>query len=145
MMATKQMQVLLAVKALVAAALPGATIVGFDKDADKPARIGPGGCVVGQFGDQGEPEVDLSPLTYNWSHQIPVEVVGPNGEGGDVLDAMVQTLADAIAADPFLGGLCDWFGIGGSDLKDRSTEAVASTNWVSIPLIAEYSSNNALR
>jgi hypothetical protein len=142
---TKQMQVLLAVKALVVAALPGATIVGFDKDADKPPRIGPGGCVVGHPGDQGDPEVDLSPLTYNWSHQIPLEVIGPNGEGGDILDAMLETLADAIAADPFLGGLCDYFGIAAADFNDRSTEALPSTNWATLPLVAEYSTNNALR
>jgi hypothetical protein len=38
---TKQMQVLLAVKALVAAALPAATLAGFDQDADKPTRDRP--------------------------------------------------------------------------------------------------------
>jgi hypothetical protein len=58
---------------------------------------------------------------------------------------MLQTLGDAIAADPFLGGLCDYFGIEAPDFNDRSTEAVASTNWATVPLVAEYSTNNALR
>lgn len=142
---TKQMQVLLAIKALVAAALPGADLRGFDKDADKPTRFGPQGCVIGHPGDQGDPDVDLSPLTYNWSHRIPLEVIGPNGRGGADLDPLLGVLADAIAADPTLGGLCDWFGIAASDFNDRSTEAVASTNWATIPLVAEYSTNNALR
>jgi hypothetical protein len=58
---------------------------------------------------------------------------------------MLETLAAAVAADPFLGGLCDYFGIAASDFNDRSTEAVVSTNWATVPLVAEYSTNNALR
>lgn len=142
---TKQMQVLLAVKALVAAALPGVTIVGFDKDADKPTKIGPGGCAIGHPGEPGEPEVDLSPLTYNYSHRIMLELVGPNGTGGADLDAMLQTLATAVAADPYLGGLCHYFGVEAPDFNDRSTESLASTNWATVPLVAEYSTNNALQ
>jgi hypothetical protein len=68
-MATKQLQVILAVKALVAEALPDAEIRGFDGDATKPTRVGSGGCVIGTRGDPGDPEVDLSPLTYNYSHR----------------------------------------------------------------------------
>jgi hypothetical protein len=58
---------------------------------------------------------------------------------------MLQTLADAIAADRFLGGLCEYFGVTAPDFNDRSTEALASTNWARVPLLAEYSTNNALR
>jgi hypothetical protein len=142
---TKQMQVLLAVKALVSAAFPLATIAGFDQDDAKPTRIDANGCIIGHPGEPGDPEVDLSPLTYNYSHLIPLEVVGPDGAGGAELDAMLATLADAVAADPTLGGLCDYFSITAPDFNDRSTEALASTNWATVPLMAEYSTDNALR
>jgi hypothetical protein len=92
--ATKQLQVLQAVKALVSQALPGATIVGFDQDADKPTRIGPNGCAVGHPGEPGEPDVDLSPLAYNYSHRIPVEIIGPDGKGGSDLDVLLGAVAD---------------------------------------------------
>lgn len=141
---TKQFAVLLAVKALVASALPGATISGFDKDTKKPERIGPGGHIIGHPGDPGEPEVDLSPLRFNYAHRMWLEVIGPNGQGGEILDGMLGTLGAAIAADQTLGGRCDYFGVEAPDFNDKTTEMIASTNWANVPLIAEYSTNNAL-
>lgn len=141
---TKQFEVILALKALVAAALPAVDVRGFDKDTEKPGRIGVGGCVIGHPGDPGRPEIDLSPLTYNYSHTLFLEVVGPNGEGGAVLDAMIETLGEAIAANSFLGGLCEFLSAEAPDRNDRSSDAVASTNWATVPLIAEYSTTNPL-
>jgi hypothetical protein len=141
---TKAMQVILAVKALVAAALPDADVKGFDKDSTKPNRVGAGGCVIGHPGEPGEPEIDLSPLTYNYAHRLWLEVIGPNGIGGADLDAMLVALGTAIAADPTLGGQCYFFSADAPDFNDRSTEAVASTNWATVPLLAEYSTQNPL-
>lgn len=141
---TKNFQVLLAVKTLVASALPGAELRGFDKDTDKPGRIGPGGCVIGHPGDPGEPEIDLSPLSYNYSHRFFLEVAAADGEGGAVLDGMLETLGQAVAADPFLGGLCSFFSAEAPDRNDRSTDAIASTNWATVGLVAEYDTNNPL-
>lgn len=141
---TKSFEVILAVKALVETALPGADVKGFDQDATKPTRVGPGGCVIGHPGDPGEPEMDLSPLTWNYQHRLFLEVVGPDGKGGDVLDAMLATLGAAIAADKFLGGLCTYFNAEAPDRNDRTTDAVASTNWATVPLTAEYSTTNPL-
>lgn len=141
---TKQFEVMLALKALVAAALPAAGISGFDGDTSKPVRIGPGGHVIGHPGDPGEPEVDLSPLTYNYSHRFYLEVIGPNGEGGDVLDGMLETLGPAIAADRFLGGLCEFLSAEAPDRNDRTTDTIATTNWATVPVMAEYRTLNPL-
>lgn len=141
---TKDLTVVLALKALVHAALPGASLIGFDKDADKPARIGPHGCIIGHAGDPGEPEVDLSPLTYNYEHEIIVEIAAGNGAGGGALDDMLLTLGDAIAADPYLGGECQFLSVQEADLGDRSAPALASTNWATVSIIAEYSTTNPL-
>lgn len=141
---TKSFEVLLAVKALVAAALPAVEVRGFDKDSSKPTKVGQHGCVIGHPGEPGEPEMDLSPLTWNYQHRLWLEVVGPNGEGGAILDAMLETLGTAIAADPYLGGLSHWFGADAPDRNDRTTDVVATTNWATVPLLAEYSTQNPL-
>ena len=70
-MASKRETVLAAVKALVAAALPGAEV---KRNLAKAERIPPGGLVVIRDGDPGEPEVCLSPLTYLYSHRVPLEI-----------------------------------------------------------------------
>jgi hypothetical protein len=133
---TKQLQIILAVKALVRAALPAVTLAGFDQDDALPTRVGANGCVVGHPGDPN--------LTWNYSHRLYLEISGPNGAGGDVLDAMLVTLGAAIAADPFLGGLCEFFSAESAELRDRTNEAATSINWATVPLVAEYSTTNPL-
>lgn len=141
---TKQLSVLLAIKSLVAAALPLAGVSGFDSDASVPQRIGAGGHVIGHPGDPGQPEVDLSPVTYNFSHQIFLEVIAPDGAGGAALDVMLESLGVAIAADQFLGGLCEHFAAESFALGDRETAALPSTNWATVTLLAEYFTTNPL-
>jgi hypothetical protein len=141
---TKQLQVILAVKALVAAALPAVKLVGFDQDDAQPTRVDVNGCVVGHPGDPNLVDQDLSPLTWNYAHRLYLEVAAPNGVGGQVLDGYVEALGAAIAADPFLGGLCEFFSAEAAELRDRSTEAANSVNWATIPLVAEYSTTNPL-
>lgn len=141
---TKSLQVLLAAKALVAAALPLANVRGFDGDAEKPERIGAGGCVVGTRSDPGDPEVDLSPLTYNYRHRIELEIAAEGGAGGAPLDAMLLALGAAIQADRFLGGLCQWLDVEAAEMMDAGDDAVPSINWALVPLIAEYSTENPL-
>jgi hypothetical protein len=141
---TKQMQVILAVKALVAAALPAVKLAGFDQDDALPTRVDVNGCVVGHPGDPNLTDYDLSPLTWNYSHRLYLEVSGPNGTGGAALDAMLVTLGQAIAADPFLGGLCEFFSAEAAELRDRTNEAANSINWATVPLVAEYSTTNPL-
>jgi hypothetical protein len=141
---TKQLQIILAVKALVRAALPAVTLAGFDQDDALPTRVGANGCVVGHPGDPNLTDQDLSPLTWNYSHRLYLEIAGPNGAGADVLDAMLVTLGAAIAADPFLGGLCEFFSAESAELRDRTNEAATSTNWATVPLVAEYSTTNPL-
>jgi hypothetical protein len=136
---TKQKRVLLAVKALVEAALPLASVAGFDADAMKPQRVPANGIVIGHPGEPGDPDVDLSPLAFNYSHRLVLEVAGPD------IDAMLEALATAVAADRSLGGLCDYFGAEAPDFNDRSTDAIATTNWATLPLVAEYSTDAALQ
>lgn len=135
---TKQLQVLLAVKALVAAALPGALVTGFDQDAERPERLAAGGNVLGFPGDPGEPEVDLSPPAYNYLHRIPIEVAGSDR------DAMLAAIGAAIAGDRTLGGLCSYLDCEASELGDTGSEMVSSLNWAGSAILAEYQTSNPL-
>lgn len=67
-MTSKREQVLDAIKALVAAALPDADV---KRNLAKADRIPPGGLVIVRDGDPGDPEVMLSPLLYIYTPPHP--------------------------------------------------------------------------
>ena len=70
-MPSRREEVLDAIKAMIAGALPNAEV---KRNLDKPERIPPGGLVIIRDGDPGEPEVLLSPLTYVYEHRVPIEL-----------------------------------------------------------------------
>lgn len=140
---TPQLQILLALKALVQAALPAAEVRGFDGDSSVPEIIPPGGMVIGHFGDPGDPDVTLNPPTYSYRHRIPLEIAAPEGVGGLTLDAMLPPIGAAIAADPFLGGLCEYLTAEQAAREDETRDDV-SINWADINVFAHYSTTNPL-
>lgn len=141
---TKQLQILLAVKALVEAALPAAEVRGFDGDTSKPKKIDAGGCVVGHPGEPGEPEFTLSPLTYHYEHAIPLEIAAAGGVGGEALDAMLVPIGAAVMADTTLGGLCHFMACEAADRNDRTVAGLATSNWAVVNIVCEYSTENPL-
>lgn len=141
---SKQFAVLQGLRALVAAAVPDADIRGFEGDTTKPQRIGAGGTIIGHPGDPGDPDVDLSPLCYNYEHVLYLEVTGPGGKAGPALDAMLKALGEAIRANRSLGGLCCWLEAQAPDRNDRTTDAVQTTNWATVPIVAQYSTPDPL-
>lgn len=140
---TPQLQILLALKALIQGALPEAEVRGFDGDSSVPEIIPDGGVVIGKFGDPGEPEVTLSPPTYSYVHRIPLEIAAPGGAGGATLDAMLPPIGAAIAANRFLGGLCEYLTAEQAGREDETREDV-TTNWADINVFAHYSTTNPL-
>jgi hypothetical protein len=107
-MPSKRETVLGAVKALVAAALPGADL---KRNLAKPERIPPGGLIVIRDGDPGEQDVTLSPISYLYAHRIPVEIVAFESATltrEEVLDGMLAAIGAAIVANRQPGGLVDW-------------------------------------
>lgn len=141
---TKQLAVLLAVKGLVAAALPLADVRGFDGDTTKPKKIGDDGTVIGHPGEPNEPEVDLSPLAYHYEHEILLEIAAAGGAGGEPLDAMLAAIGVSIRADRTLGGLCSWLEAQAPDRNDRTVAGVATSNWALVPIVAHYSTEDPL-
>jgi hypothetical protein len=108
---TKRADVLLAVQALAALALPGAKIMGMNGDDDLPSKVPAEGLCIVRSGDPGEPEVTCSPRMYWYRHRIPVDLASyPQGAetAEEAIDRMAGELGAAVALNRHLGGLCDW-------------------------------------
>ena len=143
-MASKREQVIEAVKALVASALPNAEV---KRNLDKPERIPPGGLVIVRDGDPGEPDVLLSPLTYVYEHRIPLELAAfPSSTltREEALDQMLSDIGAAVAADRTLGGLCEFLETEAPVTDDLETAGAASGRWADAAIVASYSTTNPL-
>ena len=143
-MASKREQVLEAIKALVASALPSAEV---KRNLDKPERIPPGGLVIVRDGDPGEPEVLLSPLTYIYEHRVPIEVAASASATltrEQALDQMLAAIGEAVAADRTLGGLCEFLETEAPTSDDLETAGAISGRWADAAIIASYATANPL-
>jgi hypothetical protein len=144
---SKRLDVLQAVKALIQRALPTSDVIGLDNDSPVPARPAPGGRAVVRSGDAGEPEVDLSPLCYNYEHEIPVELTGwRDGDlyGEELLDALMERLGEVIEQDRTLGGLCSWLEARSPLTDDIYFEGAAPQQRADLVIVASYSTPNPL-
>lgn len=143
-MASKREQVLAAVEALVKTALPNADV---KRNRDKAFRIGPGGAVSIEDGEPGEPDVDLSPLTYNYSHRIPL-VFGAYESAtktpGQVLDEMQTAVGQAVEANRTLGGLCDFLSTEAPDRGELDIAGAESGGQTAAAIVADYSTSSPL-
>lgn len=143
-MTSRREQVLAAVESLVRAALPLATVT---RNKTKAAEIPSGGAVDISDGDPGEPEVDLSPLTYNYSHPIGLLFARNRTAGltaGQALDAMQVAVGQAVAANRTLGGLVDWLETVAPDRGDLDIAGAESGAASEAAIIAHYSTSSPL-
>lgn len=143
-MASKREQVLDAVKALVVAALPNADV---ERNRAKPKSVAPGGTVIIRDGDPGDPEVDLSPLTYNYTHRIPLEIAAYETQSQSrekVLDALMSAIGAAVAADRTLGGLCDFLDAEAPTTDDLEAAGAVAGRWADAVIVASYSTTSQL-
>lgn len=134
-MMSKRLDVLTAITALVAGAVPTADVFGLANEDAAPKRVGANGLAVVRAGDPGEATVDLSPIAYNWSHRIPVELVA-NDEAA--LDAMVTAIGDAIVADRQLGELCEWLDAAAPATEQLAAEGAKPQRGTELILFAHY-------
>lgn len=81
------------------------------RDEVLPTRIPVGGVLILRDGNPGEPDVTLSPLTYEYRHRAEVEVI-VQGKTPAIRNATFDDLAAkigvAVEADRTLSGVCDW-------------------------------------
>jgi hypothetical protein len=141
---SKREQVLDAIKACVAAALPGADV---KRNLAKADRIPPGGLVIIRDGDPGEPEVLLSPLLYVYTHRIPIEVAAYETSSQpreQVLDEMLGAIGAAVAGDRTLGGLCDFIETEAPATNDVETAGARAGRWADAAIVAVYGTTDPL-
>lgn len=137
-MASKREQVIDALVALIDAALPAAKV---ERNAAKPERIPPGGLAIVRDGDPGEPEVLLSPLTYLYTHRIPVEIAARESGAQSreqALDAMLAAIGAAVVADRTLGGLCDFIEAEAPATADIDAAGAQTARWADAAIVASY-------
>jgi hypothetical protein len=141
---SKREQVLDAVRALVAGALPSAVV---KRNLAKPERIPAGGLVIVRDGEPGEPDNTLSPLTYIYAHRVVLEVAA-NGRPGftreQALDQMLGAIGSAVVANRTLGGLCEFLEAQAPAAQDVETEGAEPSRWAEVGLIATYSTPDPL-
>jgi hypothetical protein len=143
-MASKRESVLAAVKTLVAASLPGAEV---KRNLAKAERIPPGGLVVIRDGDPGEPEVTLSPLSYLYSHRIPLEIAAYESATltrERALDAMLAAIGTEVKANRTLGGLCDWIEAEAPVTNDIEAQGALPGRFADLAILAVYATTDPL-
>lgn len=138
---SKRLDVLTALKALMVAALPAAQVVGLDEEEDTPSRVPAGGRVVVPGGDPGEPEVDLSPLIYNYAHEIPIDVIMADEV---TLDAALVAIGTAIEADRQLGSRCEYLDAVAPNTINVGAEGAPALRGARVLVTAYYSSPHPL-
>jgi hypothetical protein len=143
-MASRREDVLEAVRALIATALPAAKV---ERNAAKPERIPSGGLVIIRDGDPGDPEVTLSPLTYIYTHPIPVEIaILASGAltREQALDATLIAIGQAVEADRTLGGLCDFLEPEAPSTDDLEATGTVAGRWADAVIVAMYATTNPM-
>lgn len=144
---TRRLDVIAAVAALVQATFPTAEVLCLDNEAEMPNRIGDSGMVIVREGEPGDPQIDLSPPTYNYDHLIPVQVIA-RGDGvlsaKQVVDQLVGLLSPVIAANRTLGGLVDYLEGTAPATGAIYSKGVEIGHGAEIPLTASYSTPDPL-
>lgn len=141
---SKREQVLNAVLAMIAAAVPGADV---QRNQDKSDTVGPGGRIIILDGNFEEIEVVFSPLTYTYEHSIPLEVAAFQNQSftrEQALDLMLQAIGTAVLADTTMGGLVEYLEARAPDNDDAAVTGSDILRWSNVVLVATYSTNSPL-
>ena len=112
-----------------------------------PEKVPAGGLLILRDGDPGEPETLLSPLSYYWEHLASLEVLVQAGEAtqrDQIMDALFQSIADAMAIDPTLGGLCDRASPLAADTSSVVVEGAANVKAAIVPIELIYTTTSQL-
>jgi len=143
-MSTKRELVLAALFARLQT-ISGPTVL---RSADKPEEIPENGLVVMYDGAMGEPvETYLSPLTYLYDHEVPVELIVA-AETFELrtaaLEALLAALGTVLAADRTLGGLCDEVRETEPEVDALSEEGAETEHGAVVRIICEYATSSPL-
>lgn len=112
-----------------------------------PTKVPADGLIILRDGDPGEPEVTLSPTRYHYQHRAEIEALVQHGDPAQrdtALDALLETLAQALDGQTSLGGLVDYLHIETPDFLSETVEGAPTIKAAVVPVILEYSTSNPL-
>lgn len=135
-----------AVLALVQRALLGHIVIGMEDGAERPRRTSDLETVTLRDGELDQPDVDLSPPTWHWTHRVPIEMRAYKQSRSlrTVLDEMAGKVGAAVAADRFLGGRVSFLDVSGLDVEPLSSFGSRTELGASFDIIATYSTTTPL-
>lgn len=132
-----QLEIRQALKALHAAAVPLARLMGFDRDESRPTRGDAGGVILVEMGEAQLIDTDLSPLTYYYELSFTVQLMPPTGMSDDHatewLAATAGAIGAAIVADRYLGDRAEWVDTATQGLNSTQ-QTNARTNIAALPV-----------
>lgn len=143
-MARKSEQVVQGVFAMLEGALPGADVL---RNRSKPTRIGPGGAVIVRDGEQGDPDILLSPLSYTYTHEVLLDVAvleTSTVSREQALDQLLGEIGLAIEADRTLGGLCEWMEAVAPVPEDAEAIGIENVRWTELSIACTYTTSGPL-
>jgi len=103
--------------------------------------------LVTRDGDPGEPEVSLSPPTYEYQHEaaLALTVVKAGKQDADTLfSCVVEKISTRIAAAPTLGGKVDYVQLGGLNTDEVDQEVLAGFKAAILPVTLYYTTTSPL-
>lgn len=112
-----------------------------------PQKIPDGGLVILRDGNVGEPEILLSPTCYIFTHRAELEVIvqkETSAERDQVLDGLLVQIGELLQEDPRLGGQVDYMHADPPEFVEEPVEGGILIKGAIIPIVLEYTSQNAL-
>lgn len=89
----------------------------------------------------------LNPTTWIYEHEMPVEVAAnatKTVKAEARLDAMLQAIGTAVAADRTLGGLCDYLQVGAASTEPLTAEGAPVSRLAVVAIVAVYGTTDPL-
>lgn len=115
------------------------------RDEVLPERIPTAGLIILRDGQQGDPEVTLSPLRYHYQHRAELEVIVQAGPGrASAFDDLIASIGTALDADRTLGDLCDWVEPEAPASVDLPIEGAAALKAAVITVVLHYTTTGPL-
>lgn len=143
---SKAYDVDVAIAAMVRLACAEQEVVALQDDGDRPRRIDPRGTVWLRDGELSDPEIDLSPPSYNYVHRVPVEIAAyiSSEPLRVVLDRIAGKIGTAVFADRTLGGLITYLDVTALGLININQPGGQTQKGGMFDIVATYHTSNPL-
>ena len=109
-----------------------------------PATIDDGGYVVVRDGVRGEVDRTLGVPSYWITHRVSIEAIAGGGDPNGALDALLQAIEQALAAEPQLAPGVTFVECDLADIETISADGAETFKAALLDVIVEYETSNSL-